>query len=108
MALTGVFHLSLFSLVYYPERHMARLAALRPGTVSVILEHGMARIVAPAQELGSNDPYSHPQNIMALLVMIPVSRLVPRYGSFQVKKQKRFPAVRLPISPYYAQGSRPD
>ena len=26
----------------------------------------------------------------------PVSRLVPRYGSFLVEEQKRFPAVRLP------------
>ena len=55
------------------DHHLVILAALWPGTVSVLFEHGMARLAAPAAKLGLNDPSSHPQNIIALSVVILVS-----------------------------------
>ena len=70
--MTGVFHLSLVSPVYYPERHMARLAALWPGTVSV-LQDGMTHIAAPAQKPDRTIHIPTPMNIIALLVAIPAS-----------------------------------
>ena len=72
--------LTLSSSVYYPDdqqgyayvRHMASLASLRPGNVSV-LQQEMTRIAAPAEKPDRLINIPTPMNIIALLVAIPAS-----------------------------------